>query len=140
MCDLFADRQASMDLYAGRLAMALTDAVPAGIYGREALTRLGVWDSVEAKIVQTDNVRAALRLVALGAVPYGIVYRTDALAEPGVAVLGVFPADSHAAILYPAALLSGARPGALAFWTHLTGAGARDIFLAHGFLPPDGAG
>ncbi len=122
----------------GRLAMALVDAVPAGIYGREALISLGVWDAVHPKVAQTDNVRAALRLVSLGAAPMGIVYATDARAEPGVRVLGDFPQDSHSAILYPAALLRDATDTAKPFWRFLTdGPEAQAIFAAHGFLTPE---
>ena len=79
----------------GRLAMALVDAVPAGIYGKAALESLGQWQAVEPRVVQADNVRAALKLVAIGEAPMGVVYATDAAAEEGVSVLGVFPEDSH---------------------------------------------
>jgi molybdate transport system substrate-binding protein len=118
-----------------RLAMALVDAVPAGIYGRAALTHLGLWDRLGGQVVQTDNVRAALALVALGEVPFGIVYATDAAAEPRVHVAHVFGAATHPPITYPAALL---RDGAAArdFLDHLSGPKAQAIFAAHGFLPP----
>ena len=69
----------------GRLAMAETTGVPAGIYGRAALESLGVWDSVAGKVAQADNVRAALALVSRGETPFGIVYATDAKADPGCA-------------------------------------------------------
>lgn len=117
-----------------RLAMALVDAVPAGIYGREALTRLGVWDAVSSRVAQSDNVRAALALVASGEAPYGIVYATDARAEDGVTVVGTFPADSHAPIVYPAAVVADSRnPRAEEFLAFLEGEEARAAFRAEGF-------
>ncbi|MDR6787898.1 molybdate transport system substrate-binding protein [Sphingomonas sp. BE138] len=89
----------------GALAMADPDSVPAGKYGREALTRLGAWDAVAPRVVRAENVRAALALVERGAAPYGIVYATDARAAPGVQLAGVFPTRSHASIVYPIARL-----------------------------------
>ena len=75
----------------GRLAMANVDAVPAGKYGKAALETLGVWASVEDKVAQAENVRAALALVSTGEAPLGIVYQTDAAAEPAVKIVGTFP-------------------------------------------------
>lgn len=118
-----------------RLAMALVQAVPAGIYGQQALETLGLWDQLSPRVAQTDNVRAALRLVATGAASYGIVYHTDARADPSVKVMADIPPDSHDPILYPAALLGDATPEASAFWTWLTGPEAQTNFLDHGFLP-----
>ncbi len=118
----------------GRLAMALVDAVPAGIYGKAALSTLGLWEGVAPRVAQADNVRAALRLVASGEAPLGIVYATDAVAEPRVRVLDVFPADSHPAIRYPAAVLAeGDSPEARSALAYLTGPAARAIFLQNGF-------
>ncbi|MDO7836033.1 molybdate ABC transporter substrate-binding protein [Sphingobium sp. HBC34] len=91
----------------GRLAMADPDSVPAGKYGKAALTALGAWPQVAAKIVRTDNVRSALALVERGEVPLGIVYATDARASTGVSVVGAFPASSHAPIRYPVARIKG---------------------------------
>lgn len=123
------------DLGSGRLAMALVDAVPAGIYGKAALEDLGIWPYVAAQVAETDNVRAALALVALGAAPLGIVYATDASAEPRVVVKTAFPADSHPPILYPAAVTSGAtHPQAQAFLDYLQSALADDVFKRHGFV------
>ncbi|MCH7629801.1 MAG: molybdate ABC transporter substrate-binding protein [Proteobacteria bacterium] len=95
-------------LGADRLAMGDPDAVPAGIYGKQALTRLGVWPQVEGKLARAENVRAALALVARGEAPLGVVYATDARAEPRVRVVGVFPPASHAPIVYPIARLKQA--------------------------------
>ena len=91
----------------GRLAMANVDSVPAGRYGKAALESLGVWDSVADRVVQSENVRLALAFVARGEAPAGIVYATDAAAEPAVKVIGTFPADSHPPILYPVAMTAG---------------------------------
>ena len=116
-----------------KLAMALVDSVPAGIYGKASLTSLGVWDSVATKVAQADNVRAALALVSAGEAPYGIVYATDAAAERTVTVVGTFPADSHPPIVYPAALTTGAQPGAAAFLAYLSGPKAGAEFRKFGF-------
>ncbi len=117
----------------GRLAMALVDSVPAGIYGQAALTSLGVWAAVQPKVAQADNVRAALALVATGEAPYGIVYATDARAEPRVTVVGTFPQDSHPPIIYPAALVAGAKPAAAGFLDDLSGPQATAAFEGQGF-------
>ncbi|WP_323035479.1 molybdate ABC transporter substrate-binding protein [Pararhodobacter sp.] len=122
----------------GHLAMALVDAVPAGQYGKAALQSLGLWEAVAPLVVQTDNVRAALALVALGEAPLGIVYATDARAEPAVTVLGTFPDESHPAITYPLALLTEARdPADRAFYDALQGEAARAVFERHGFVVLD---
>lgn len=96
-------------LGSGRLAMADPASVPAGRYGRASLTSLGVWSAVEPRVARTDNVRAALAFVARGEAPLGIVYDTDARAEPGVRIVGVFPASSHPRIVYPAAVVASSR-------------------------------
>lgn len=129
---------ASLDLpgllQGGKLAMALVDAVPAGQYGKEALTTLGLWAAVEPSVVQSENVRTALHLVALGEASLGIVYASDAVAEPGVTVIGTFPEDSHQPIVFPAALTVGSGPDATAFLDHLSGPDAREVFQVNGFL------
>lgn len=120
-------------LDAGRLAMALVDAVPSGIYGKAALETLGLWDSVAPRVAQTDNVRAALALVAAGAAPLGVVYASDAQAEPRVYVAAIFPEISHPPILYPAAAIAGRDSDAVrAFLDHLRSQPARDALRAHG--------
>lgn len=128
-------------LQGGRLAMALVDAVPAGIYARAALQSLGVWGQVSDHIAQTDNVRAALRLVAVGEAPLGVVYATDASAEPLVRVVGAFPADTHPAILYPVARLEhGDNDASRELYDFLIGPEARAVFDRHGFGVPGGDG
>jgi molybdate transport system substrate-binding protein len=119
----------------GRLAMANVESVPAGKYGKAALEQLGVWDSVADKVVQADNVRAALAFVASGEAPLGIVYATDAAAEPDVQVIGTFPEDSHPAILYPVALTaSSENPDAAAFLDFLKSDAAKPAFEKQGFV------
>lgn len=121
-------------LSGGKLAMAMVDSVPAGQYGKQALTALGVWDAVALSVAQADNVRAALALVATGEAPYGIVYATDAAAEPRVHVVGTFPADSHDPVVYPVALLKNAADDAdRAFLDVLSSVQAGKVFAAQGF-------
>lgn len=91
----------------GRLAVALVEAVPAGIYAKAALQSLDLWQQAEPQLAQAKNVRAALALVATGAAPFGITYATDARAEPRVHVRATFPADSHPPIIYPVAAIRG---------------------------------
>jgi molybdate transport system substrate-binding protein len=122
----------------GRLSMALTQAVPAGIYGRAALDYLGLWQGVAPLVAQSDNVRAALAFVALGEAPLGIVYATDAVASDDVSVIGTFPAHSHPPITYPAAITAqSASTGAAAFLDYLTSDPARAIWAGYGFGVPE---
>ncbi len=116
----------------GKLAMADVT-VPAGIYGKAALENLKVWSQVEGQVARAENVRGALNFVARGEAPLGIVYDTDAMIEPGVRIVGLFPDDSHPPILYPAALLKGAAPGAAEFLRFVEGPEAKAIFEHYGF-------
>ena len=95
-----------------RLAIANPDAVPAGKYAKAALETLGVWASVVDKLARAENVRAALALVSRGETPFGIVYRTDAMADKGVRVIDTFPAESHRPITYPVALVATSKSAA----------------------------
>jgi len=122
-------------LRGGRLAVADPDSVPAGIYARQALEKLGVWNGVAPRLVRAENVRAALEYVARGDASLGIVYRTDALVEKGVRIVGVFPADSHAPIVYPVALTRHAGAQATRYLAFITSAAARPIFRKWGFEP-----
>src|SRR6185437_4172707 len=117
----------------GRLAIADPDSVPAGKYARAALTALGVWNGVADRLVQAENVRVALAYVARGEAPLGIVYSTDAAAEPKVKIAGTFPDSTHAPIVYPAALTKDAKPTAQAFLDYLKGPEASAIFTEAGF-------
>ena len=121
----------------GRLSMALVDSVPAGIYGRQALTALGLWDSLAPLVAQSDNVRAALAFVAQGEAPLGIVYATDAAVQDNVTVIATFPPDSHAPITYPAAITAqSVSPAAQAFLDYLSSDAARAVWAAAGFTVP----
>src|ERR1700759_2285202 len=120
-------------LKGGRLAMADPDSVPAGKYGRTALTSLGIWNSVVNRVVNAENVRVALAYVARGEAPLGIVYETDAKAEPKVKLAGGFPESSHAPILYPEALTKDAKPEAKAFFAYLSSPAAHAVFAKDGF-------
>jgi molybdate transport system substrate-binding protein len=118
----------------GHLAMANTNSVPAGKYGKAALQALGVWDQVKDKIAQAENVRAALLLVSRGEAPLGIVYTSDAHADPKVKVIGTFPENTHPPIIYPAAVLAGAKsPAAQAFLNYLKTGAAKGLFENQGF-------
>ena len=118
----------------GRLAMADPKAVPAGKYGRAALESLGVWQAVELRVAAAENVRAALALVSRGEAPLGIVYQTDAAADPNVKIVGMFPEDTHPPIIYPAALLASTTNGdAPAFLAYMRAPGARPAWEKQGF-------
>jgi molybdate transport system substrate-binding protein len=121
-------------LAGGRLSMANIDSVPAGKYGKAALEKLGAWNAVKASIAQAENVRAALLLVARGEAPLGIVYSTDAAAEPNVKIVATFPEASHPPIIYPAALTKDSKNAdAKAFLDFLRSAKARTVFEKQGF-------
>jgi len=117
----------------GRLSMADPDSVPAGKYGRTALIALSVWPTVQDHIVSAENVRVALAYVARKEAPLGIVYKTDAMSEPKVKVVGTFPENSHQPIVYPAALTKDAQAGAKDFLAYLSSPEARAAFEKAGF-------
>lgn len=119
----------------GRLATGDPDSVPVGRYARASLTALGVWNSVEDRIVRAENVRAALAFVDRGEVPLGIVYRTDALVDKGVRIVDEFPAETHPPITYPLALTAGAKSGASQFADYLRTVTADAVFVKYGFVP-----
>ncbi len=119
----------------GKLAMGNIESVPAGKYGKAALESLGVWASVESKVAQAENVRAALKLVSTGEAALGIVYQTDAKADATVKVVGTFPEDSHPAIIYPAAVTAASKNAdAGEFVKYLQSDKARAIFEEQGFI------
>lgn len=120
-------------LNGNRLAMGQRDAVPAGAYAQTWLRAAGLWDDLSTHLAETDNVRAALALVARGETPLGVVYATDAAAEPGVSVLYEVPAPLSGPITYPAAALTAT--GA-PFLSLLDSAQARAVFARHGFRAP----
>jgi molybdate transport system substrate-binding protein len=127
-------------LHGGRLAIADPESVPAGRYGRAALTALGVWNDVATQLAPAENVRAALAYVSRGETPLGIVYATDAKAEPRVRIVDAFPDSTHPPIVYPVALTKDAKPLARDFLRYLESSEALSVFEKAGFviLPPHG--
>lgn len=118
-----------------RLAMADPETVPAGRYGKAALENLGLWQAVSGSLAPMENVRIALASVARGDTPLGLVYKTDAAVEPGVAILFEFPPESHPPIRYLAALTRAqAHPEAAAFLAFLSSPPSRDILHSLGFV------
>jgi molybdate transport system substrate-binding protein len=118
----------------GKIAVCTINSCPGGIYAKEALTSLGVFSSVEPKLAQADNIRNALILVSRGEAKFGIVYATDAKADPKVKVIGTFPSSSHSPIVYPASLVAAStNPDAAYFLSFLTSQAATKIFLGQGF-------
>ena len=118
----------------GRIAVADVRAVPAGKYAKAALQKLGGWAAAEKKLAMAENVRAALALVGRGEAPLGIVYETDAKADPNVKIVGRFPENSHPPIVYPAALTANAKQDATKYLAFLRSATALVFFERHGFI------
>ena len=116
-----------------RLAVAAVDAVPAGLYARQALTRLGVWNDLAARLAQASNVRAALLLVERRETALGLVYATDAHASAKVTTVWQVPDSAHDPITYPLALLTGDDAQAAGFFRFLVSPAGQEIFVAHGF-------
>lgn len=123
----------------GRLAIALPDSVPAGMYARQALVKLGLWNALQPRLAMGRDVRAALNLVVLEQCPLGIVYASDAVSEPRVRVVATFPPASHAPIVYAAAIVAGHDNAATrTVLAALQGDAARAAFRRWGFgAPPD---
>ena len=117
----------------GRVATGDVRAVPVGLYAKAALERLGAWAAVEPKMVMAEDVRAALRMVARGQAPLGIVYETDAKIEPAVKVIGVFPDNADDPIIYPVALRANAKPDAARYFSFLGTQTAKSVFEKYGF-------
>jgi molybdate transport system substrate-binding protein len=117
----------------GRIAVADVKAVPAGLYAKAALEKLGAWAAAEPKLAQAENVRATLAFVARGETPIGIVYETDAKAEPNVKTIGIFPDGSYPPVTYPVAATSNAKPDAAKYLAFLKGPEATAIFEKYGF-------
>jgi molybdate transport system substrate-binding protein len=118
----------------GKIAVCAIDSCPAGIYAKESLESLGVFTSVKPKLAQTDNVRSALSFVSRREAKLGIVYATDAKADPRVKVIGTFPESSHSPIIYPIALVaSSTNPDARLFLAYLDTPAATRFFVGQGF-------
>ena len=123
----------------GRLAVGLTEAVPAGIYAKAALINLNLWEPLSWRLAEVDNVRSAMNLVARKQTPLGIVYATDARVSQDVRVVAQFPQDAHPPIRYIGAVTPDADARAAAFWGFVAGEDGRAVFAEFGFLPPVGA-
>lgn len=121
----------------GRLAIADPESVPAGRYGKAALTALGSWDAIANHLVRAENVRVALSYVALGEAPLGIVYGTDAKSEPKVKIVAIFPPGSHMPIIYPAALTTKSQAAAGKLLEFLKAPQAWEVFSKAGFTKPN---
>ena len=117
----------------GKIATGDVKAVPVGKYARAALEKLGAWQAAAPKFAMTESVRAALTLVARGEAALGIVYATDAKVEPGVKIVGTFPADSHPAIIYPVAATTTARADAADYLAFLRSSVSKTILEKYGF-------
>lgn len=126
-----ADWRSAID--ESRLATGDPDSVPLGRYAREALEKLGLWGELGARLARAENARAALALVARGEAPLGIVYLTDALAEPRVRIVATLPDTLHKPIVYPAALTTNASAAAAAYLEFLGGTEAQTVFTRRGF-------
>src|SRR5262249_3586326 len=117
----------------GHIVTGDVRAVPVGRYAKAALEKLGAWTKAAPKMAMAETGRAALALVARGEAPLGIVYETDAKVDPGVKVVGAFPADSHPAIVYPFAATAAAKPQAARYLAFLRSAAAKNVFERYGF-------
>jgi molybdate transport system substrate-binding protein len=117
----------------GKIATGDVKSVPVGKYAKAALEKLGAWQVAEPKFAMADTVRAALTLVARGEAALGIVYATDAKVEPGVKVVGTFPADSHPPIIYPVAATTTAKAEANDYLDYLRSSAAKAVLEKYGF-------
>jgi molybdate transport system substrate-binding protein len=118
----------------GKIATGDVKAVPVGKYSKAALEKLGAWQAAEPKFAMADSVRAALTLVARGEAVLGIVYSTDAKVEPGVKIVGTFPADSHPPIIYPVATTTTAKSEAKDYLDYLHSSAAKAVLEKYGFV------
>jgi molybdate transport system substrate-binding protein len=120
----------------GRIAVGLTQAVPAGIYAKAGLQSLGLWDATKDRLAEVDSVRSALALVARGQTPLGIVYRTDTRISDAIVELAEFPLASHPPIQYRGALIDAENDEASSVLAFLTSEEGQLAFASFGFLPP----
>lgn len=119
-----------------RIALADTEAVPAGRYARAALENAGVFESLRGRVVAGQDVRTALSYVERGEVPVGIVYATDAAGNPRVDVAVRVPSALHPEIRYPMVLVKGASRADRALHEFLRSETARSAFERAGFTRP----
>jgi molybdate transport system substrate-binding protein len=123
-------------LHGEHLALADPVSVPAGRYAQAAFTTFGIWKDLEPHLLRGEDVRVALMWVARGEAPLGVVYATDARAEPRVRIVDTFPASSHPPVIYPIALIVGASRAAPGFLAFLESPAGRAVFTKHGFELP----
>ncbi|ELB2086351.1 molybdate ABC transporter substrate-binding protein [Vibrio parahaemolyticus] len=129
----FADAKAwEAALNDSRLALGNPTSVPAGMYAKESLTTLGVWKEIQTKVAPAKNVRLALALVERGEAPLGVVYKTDAQLTSKVKIVGEFASDTHAAIVYPAAVVNDSTESRQ-FFQYLKSEDAKRVFAHYGF-------
>jgi molybdate transport system substrate-binding protein len=130
--DLLGDR-------VSKIVIGNPKTVPAGQYAEESLRALGLWDKLQSRIVFSENVRQALDYVARGEVDAGFVYTTDAVTR-GQQVREAFRPgeDTYRPVLYPVAVVTGARQAALAqaFLDLLVGRDGQTTLVRFGFQPP----
>ncbi|HFI9411677.1 TPA: molybdate ABC transporter substrate-binding protein [Vibrio parahaemolyticus] len=129
----FADAKAwEAALNGSCLALGNPTSVPAGMYAKESLTTLGVWKEIQTKVAPAKNVRLALALVERGEAPLGVVYKTDAQLTSKVKIVGEFASDTHAAIVYPAAVVKDSTESRQ-FFQYLKSEDAKRVFAHYGF-------
>ncbi|NWJ66444.1 molybdate ABC transporter substrate-binding protein [Vibrio parahaemolyticus] len=129
----FADANAwEAALNGSRLALGNPTSVPAGMYAKESLTTLGVWKEIQTKVAPAKNVRLALALVERGEAPLGVVYKTDAQLTSKVKIVGEFASDTHAAIVYPAAVVNDSTESRQ-FFQYLKSEDVKRVFAHYGF-------
>lgn len=129
------DWSALTDSVFSRIAMGETQGVPVGAYAKEMLLHIGLWDSIEKKAVFASDVRQVLAWVEMGEAQAGIVYATDAAVSNRVNTALQAPAGSHEPIIYPVAVLKGAKDqkAAQSFVEFLESEEAAEIFSRYGF-------
>lgn len=118
-----------------KISIGVPETVPAGNYAKEALTNLGLWDTLQPKLVLAKDVRQVLTYVETGNVEAGLVYRSDAATSKAVKIVTTAPEDSHAPIVYPMAVIkqSAHSQEAQEFAAFLQSDKAAEIFEKYGF-------
>jgi molybdate transport system substrate-binding protein len=142
---LIVPKKSSMDVTAyddltkdrvKKFSIGEPETVPAGQYAQQVLKKIDLWDKVKDKAVLAKDVRSVLTYVETGNVEAGIVYQTDAAVSDKVQIVSAAPAGSHQPIIFPIAVLTGAKQPKAAeeFLTYLCSAEAKIIFEKHGFV------
>jgi molybdate transport system substrate-binding protein len=118
-----------------KIAIGTPESVPAGMYAKQTLQNLGVWDKIEKKVIPTKDVRQVLTYVETGNVDAGMVYKTDAKISDKVMIVDVANEQSHDPIVYPAGIIktSQHQKEAKQFFQYLISNSARTIFEKYGF-------